>query len=125
MVNQWDPDLISDPIDLIVVSPGVPLSLPIFEWAHQQRIPIIGELELAYRLKSDQVDLLAVTGTNGKTTTTALLRYILEKDGRLAYYGGNIGIALTSLIENLDEGVVVVEVSSFQLDVYKRQHWQR
>jgi UDP-N-acetylmuramoylalanine--D-glutamate ligase len=116
VVNQWDPDLISDPIDLIVVSPGVPLSLPIFEWAHQQRIPIIGELELAYRLKSDQVDLLAVTGTNGKTTTTALLRYILEKDGRLAYYGGNIGIALTSLIENLDEGVVVVEVSSFQLE---------
>ena len=115
VVNQWDPNLISEPIDLIVVSPGVPLSLPIFEWAHQQGILIIGELELAFRLKNEQVDLLAVTGTNGKTTTTALLRYILEKDGRLAYYGGNIGIALTSLMEDLNEGVVVAEVSSFQL----------
>ena len=122
VVNQWDLDLISEHIDFIVVSPGVPLSLPIFEWAHQQGIPIIGELELAFRLKNEQVDLLAVTGTNGKTTTTALLRYILEKDGRLAYYGGNIGIPLTSLIENLAQGVVVVEVSSFQLETVEKFH---
>ncbi len=122
VVNQWDPNLISEPIDLIVVSPGVPLSLPIFEWAHQQGIPIIGELELAFRLKNERVDLLAVTGTNGKTTTTALLRYILEKDGRLAYYGGNIGIALTSLMEDLNEGVVVAEVSSFQLETVEKFH---
>lgn len=115
VVNEWEPDMVKS-LDLIVVSPGVPLSLPILEWAQAQRIPVIGELELAFQLKNEQVDLLAVTGTNGKTTTTALLRYILEKDGRSAYYGGNIGNALTSLMDNLTQGVVVAEVSSFQLE---------
>lgn len=121
VINEWDPDMMES-IDLIVVSPGVPLSLPICGWAQAERIPIIGELELAFQMKNEQVDLLAVTGTNGKTTTTALLRYILEKDGQSAYYGGNIGIALTSLIDSLDQGVVVAEVSSFQLETVDRFH---
>lgn len=115
VVNEWPPET-NENLDLVVVSPGVPLSLPVFDWARRQKVPVIGELELAFQLKKPGVDLLAVTGTNGKTTTTALLRYILEKDGRPAYYGGNIGIALTSLLDNLTEGVVAVEVSSFQLE---------
>jgi len=119
VVNEWEPDMVKS-LDLIVVSPGVPLSLPILEWAQAQRIPVIGELELAFQLKNEQVDLLAVSGTNGKTTTTALLRYILEKDGRSAYYGGNIGNALTSLMDNLTQGVVVAEVSSFQLETVEK-----
>lgn len=122
VVNQLEPDIINESLDLIVVSPGVPLSLPVFDWARQQGLPVIGELELAYRLKKPQVDLLAVTGTNGKTTTTALLRYILEKNGYAAYYGGNIGLPLTSLLEKLTEGVVVVEVSSFQLETVDQFH---
>lgn len=116
VVNQLQSDIMNESLDLIVVSPGVPLSLPVFDWARSQGVPVIGELELAYRLKNPKVDLLAVTGTNGKTTTTALLRYILEKNGYAAYYGGNIGLALTNLLEKLTEGVVAVEVSSFQLE---------
>lgn len=116
VVAELQPHIINESLDLIVVSPGVPLNLPVFAWARQQGVPVIGELELAFRIKNPQVDLLAVTGTNGKTTTTALLRYILEKDGYAAYYGGNIGLALTSLLETLTEGVVAVEVSSFQLE---------
>ncbi len=121
VINEWEPEGIK-PIDLIVISPGVPLSLPMCQWAQAQGIPIIGELEIAFRLKNEQVALLAVTGTNGKTTTTALLRYILEKDGRSAYYGGNIGIPLTSLIDELTQGVVVAEVSSFQLETVAKFH---
>lgn len=120
VITETFPDLTCEPVDLVIASPGVPLDLPIFDQACQLAIPIIGELELAYQLKSQQVDMLAITGTNGKTTTTALLRYILEKDGRPAYYGGNIGIALTSLVESLAEGVIAVEVSSFQLETVDR-----
>lgn len=116
------PEVRKERFDLLVASPGVPPDLPVFQAARDQGVPIIGELELAYRLKSDEVDMLAVTGTNGKTTTTSLLRYILEKDGRQAFYGGNIGVALTSLVENLKEGVIAVEVSSFQLETVDSFH---
>ncbi|MEQ8200146.1 MAG: UDP-N-acetylmuramoyl-L-alanine--D-glutamate ligase [Syntrophomonadaceae bacterium] len=102
--------------DLIVVSPGVPADAEIVSRAKQAGIPIIGELELAYRLKSNDVAIYAITGTNGKTTTTALLHFILAQDGRAAAAGGNIGTALCSLVDDLPSGELVVEVSSFQLE---------
>ncbi len=110
------PPLTHDDWDLIVVSPGVPLDSEIVKLARMNGISAIGELELAFQLKSDDVEVLAITGTNGKTTTTALLHYLLEQDGRAAKVGGNIGTALCSIVDNMEKGELVVEVSSFQLE---------
>jgi len=118
------PPITKESLDMMVVSPGVPLDIVPVQEAYKLGIPVIGELELAYRLKSERVEMYAVTGTNGKTTTTALLHDILEKDGRNAAAGGNIGVALCSLVDAMEAGVIAVEVSSFQLQTvqYFRPH---
>jgi UDP-N-acetylmuramoylalanine--D-glutamate ligase len=103
-------------LDMVVVSPGVPLGVAPIQEAYAMGIPVIGELELAYLIKSDQVEMYAITGTNGKTTTTALLQDIMERDGRESAAGGNIGVALCSLVDEMDNGVIAAEVSSFQLE---------
>ncbi len=105
--------------DLIVVSPGVSLEAEILQKSNSLGIPVIGELELAFQLKAKQVEVYAITGTNGKTTTTALLHHILQMDGRVAAVGGNIGTALCSLVDQMENGELVVEVSSFQLETIK------
>lgn len=101
--------------DLVVVSPGVPSDAPLVLDAAERGIPVVGELELAYRLSKGT--WLAVTGTNGKTTTTALLGDLVKKTGRPTVVAGNIGVAASSEIARIPEGgYVVAEVSSFQLD---------
>lgn len=101
--------------DLIIASPGVPLNLKGLEEARKKNIPIIGELELA--LSQIEVPLIAVTGTNGKTTTTSLIGHILSMCGVKTCVGGNIGTALLGLIEEAKGAKwVVAEVSSFQLE---------
>ncbi|PKM77635.1 MAG: UDP-N-acetylmuramoyl-L-alanine--D-glutamate ligase [Firmicutes bacterium HGW-Firmicutes-15] len=110
------PPLSGEGLDMVVVSPGVPLGITLIQEAYALGIPVIGELELAYRIKSDQVEMFAITGTNGKTTTTALLQEIMARDGRKAAAGGNIGVALCSLVDEMDNGLIVAEVSSFQLE---------
>jgi len=119
-----NPPISRQSLDMIVVSPGVSLEIVPIQEAYKLGIPVIGELELAYRLKSERVEMYAATGTNGKTTTTALLHDILEKDGRHAAAGGNIGVALCSLVDEMETGVIAVEVSSFQLQTveYFRPH---
>lgn len=102
--------------DLIIVSPGVPLDIEPVETARKSAIPVIGELELAYLIAPDNVEMYAITGTNGKTTTTALLQDILVREGREAVAGGNIGNPLTAVVDNMQAGVISVEVSSFQLE---------
>ncbi len=100
---------------LAVISPGVPLEIPVVESLRRDGVPLIGELELAYRCSHNPY--LAITGTNGKTTTTTLLGYILEQSGRACLVGGNIGAALVNDVEELAEGAcVVAELSSFQLE---------
>ncbi|HPF21667.1 MAG TPA: UDP-N-acetylmuramoyl-L-alanine--D-glutamate ligase [Syntrophomonas sp.] len=103
-------------LDLLVASPGVPLEIEPIQSALRQQIEVISELELAYRIKSEQLEMLAVTGTNGKTTTTTLLEKILLAAGRPAAAGGNIGVALCSLVEEMQDGYISVEASSFQLE---------
>jgi len=101
--------------DLIVVSPGVPLNTPELAQVRSFGLPVIGELELAARFLKGKI--LAITGSNGKTTTTALVGEILEKAGIPTLVGGNIGVPVVSLIEaSTDETWVVLEVSSFQLE---------
>ncbi len=102
-------------IDLVVVSPGVPLDAPLPAASRERGVPMIGELELAFR--ASLATWLAVTGTNGKTTTTALLGELVRTTGKPITIAGNIGIALSSEVARLPaDGLVVAEVSSFQLD---------
>lgn len=107
---------VSSDYDLLVVSPGVPLEIEPVQTARHLGIEVISELELAYRIKSAQLEILAVTGTNGKTTTTTLLEKILLEAGRYATAGGNIGVALCSQVEEMQDGYISVEASSFQLE---------
>lgn len=106
---------VSQAQDMLIVSPGVPLDIELVQTAYKEGIQVIGELELAFLLKSPRVEFLAVTGTNGKTTTTTLLEQILRADGRNTAVGGNIGIPLCNQVEEMDEGYISVETSSFQL----------
>lgn len=110
------PQVSQDKFDLLVASPGIPLDIDPFIQAYNTGVPVIGELELAYLLKPDTIDLYAISGTNGKTTTVSLLQAILTADGRMALAGGNIGVPLTTLVDNMTAGVIVVEASSFQLE---------
>jgi UDP-N-acetylmuramoylalanine--D-glutamate ligase len=101
--------------DLIVISPGVPLSIEPLEMARKNGIPIIGEIELAFSFID--APIIAITGTNGKTTTTYILGKMLERSGKDVFVGGNIGRPLIeiALMERKIE-VVVAEISSFQLE---------
>ena len=101
--------------DLIVVSPGVPANLPALVLAHLKGIPVWGEVELAWRFLRGK--LVAITGSNGKTTTTSLVAHILAGAGIPTLVGGNIGVPLLSLVESsTDSSVTVAEISSFQLE---------
>lgn len=107
-------ELASD-CDLVVVSPGVPLDIPLIQSAKALGKEVISEIELAFRLTSTPV--AAITGTNGKTTTTALLGEIMKNSGRKTFVTGNIGHAMILEVQNAKpEDVFVLEVSSFQLE---------
>jgi len=99
--------------DLIVLSPGVHLDIPVILKARQKNIPIISEIELAYRFLSKPI--LAVTGTNGKTTTTTLIGEFLKAGAKSAVVAGNIGNPLVE-VNDRDLDFVVAEISSYQLE---------
>jgi UDP-N-acetylmuramoylalanine--D-glutamate ligase len=106
---------------LVIVSPGVPLELPPLQTARQRGVPVIGELELAWRVM--EADTLAITGTNGKTTTTALTGELLRGQARPVLVAGNIGTPLAEhALEVGVDGLVVLETSSFQLETTARFH---
>ncbi len=107
--------------DLIVSSPGVPLSLEPFRKARAAGIPIVSEVELAARFLRGR--LVGITGSNGKTTTTTLIGELLKVAGLQVEVGGNIGTPLISLAEtSSDDGYTVIELSSFQLEAIDRLH---
>jgi UDP-N-acetylmuramoylalanine--D-glutamate ligase len=107
--------------DVIVVSPGVPLETPEVKQAMQLGLPVIGELELASRFL--QGGIVAITGSNGKTTTTTLIGQIFKDAGLPTQVGGNIGLPVIDLIaEGTAETVNVLEVSSFQLETVDSFH---
>jgi UDP-N-acetylmuramoylalanine--D-glutamate ligase len=107
--------------DLIVVSPGVPLDTPELAQVRSFGLPVIGELELAARFLKGRT--VAITGSNGKTTTTTLLGEILKKAGIPTLVGGNIGVPVVGLIDqSTDETWSVLEVSSFQLESTEQFH---
>lgn len=101
--------------DLVVVSPGVPTDIPILSEARQRGVAVWSEIELAFRLTDRPI--IAVTGTNGKTTTVSMIGHILEGAGRPHRVAGNIGFPLIAAVDQAGpEDLIVAEVSSFQLE---------
>ncbi len=102
-------------LDLVVLSPGVPTDLSVVNQMRELNIPIWGEIELAYQCGKG--DILAITGTNGKTTTTALLGEIMEAYNKETYVVGNIGNPYTNIaLTSTKNSIIVAEMSSFQLE---------
>ncbi len=114
-LSEQQEDEMLDGLSLVVMSPGVPTDLPVVEKMRAKGIPVWGEIELAYVFGKGQV--LAITGTNGKTTTTALLGEIMKNCKESVFVVGNIGTPYTEVaLRTEEESVVVAEVSSFQLE---------
>jgi UDP-N-acetylmuramoylalanine--D-glutamate ligase len=104
--------------DLIVVSPGVRWDLPQLEAARARGIPVVPEIEVAGWYLSGPI--VGITGSNGKTTTSALLGKMLEASGFSTFVGGNIGVPLSSAVDQVDTGsIIVAELSSFQLEAIR------
>lgn len=115
------PEEMLDSLDLVVLSPGVPTDLPVVLKMKEKEIPVIGEVELAYQVSRGKV--LAITGTNGKTTTTSLLGEIMKAYQPEVKVVGNIGTPYTSAaLDTTDDTVTVAEISSFQLETIKEFH---
>lgn len=116
--GTMDPSAL-DGRDLVVASPGVPADLPLFHEAERRGIPIAPEIELGFAVA--RAPTIAVTGTNGKSTTVELLGAMGRNAGRKTEVLGNIGTALSERAEEVPEdGLLVVEVSSFQLELCTR-----
>jgi UDP-N-acetylmuramoylalanine--D-glutamate ligase len=115
IVGGEHPKELAEDCDFVVVSPGVPLEIPVVKRARELGKEVISEIELAYRLTNTPI--AAITGTNGKTTTTALLGEIMKESGRGTFVTGNIGRAMISEVDHTKpEDIFVLETSSFQLE---------
>jgi UDP-N-acetylmuramoylalanine--D-glutamate ligase len=117
-LNLGDYPKVKGNFDLLVISPGISLDISPVAEAVRLGIPLIGELELAYRFARSPI--IAITGTNGKTTTTTLVGEIFKEAGYKVLVAGNIGLPLVERIEEYGpEDVIIAEVSSFQLETIK------
>lgn len=126
LVAGGHPAAVFERADMVVVSPGVPLQIEPLKACRARGIPVIGELELAYRLTD--LPFIAITGTNGKSTVTSLVGEMLNASGVAAFVGGNIGNSLCDGLAKIEQGEIsrpdgidspdwiVAEVSSFQLE---------
>lgn len=104
--------------DYLIVSPGIPLNIPIIQEASKRNIKIINEIELGFLIKDEASKIIAVTGSNGKSTTASLIYSILNNAGYKVILAGNIGQPLTSFpIEKPGIDYIVLELSSFQLEL--------
>lgn len=110
--------------DLIVVSPGIPAENPLWGGARKKGIPIIGELELASWFLNPRL-IYAITGTNGKSTSTTLLGEFFKKEGKQTFVGGNLGLPASEAVLDPPKGgweAIVLEASSFQLETIQTFH---
>jgi len=104
--------------DCLIVSPGIPLDIPIIQKAKAKGIELISEIEFGYRIKHPDSRIIAVTGSNGKSTTASLIHHILKNMGCKVLLAGNIGDAFCSFpIHQPGYDYIVLEISSFQLDL--------
>ena len=117
------PQQVMDRVQVAVLSPGVPTDLPFVVKLQERKIPIWGEIELAYLCGKGRV--FAITGTNGKTTTTALTGAIMKEYFDSVFVVGNIGLPYTEYVSEMDgDSVTVAEISSFQLETVHKFHPQ-
>lgn len=120
IIGEFDYDTIPS-YDLLVISPGVPIDNPIVMSFKEQNIPVWGEIELAYHFEKGTI--VAITGTNGKTTTTALTGQIIGAWTKSAYVVGNIGNPYTTQVDKTDkDSYTIAEISSFQLETIHEFH---
>ncbi len=104
--------------DVWIVSPGIPLNVPIIEKGKARGIRMISEIEFGYQIKAEDSQIIAVTGSNGKSTTASLIHHILSKLGKKSILAGNIGDAFCAFpIHKPGIEYIVLEISSFQLDL--------
>ena len=104
IIDDNDPLPENENIDTIIVSPGVPFFNRIFKYAKKRKIPIISEIEFAYRQCNDNCEIIAITGTDGKTTTTSLIYEVLKEiSDENVYVGGNYGIPFVEILDKIEE----------------------
>ena len=110
-------DLLDESFDYLIKNPGVPIDHPYVLKARELGVKVINEAEMAYNLIDKDVTLVAITGTNGKTTTTTLTFEMLKEAGKKVHLTGNIGFPLCSFLKKLEDGdIIVMELSSQQLE---------
>lgn len=111
-------DLLDNTFDYLIKNPGVPIDHKYVIKAHLLSIPVINEIEIAYELmKNKNIKYIAITGTNGKTTTTSLIYEILKKENLPVHLAGNIGFPLCSFVDKVkSDDIIVIEVSCQQLE---------
>jgi UDP-N-acetylmuramoylalanine--D-glutamate ligase len=115
VAGEQKPELLDEGFDAVILSPGVPKTIPLVDEAYKRKIPVIAEVELAYRSMKGRI--VGITGTDGKSTTTSLTGHVFHQLGIDTYVGGNIGIPLISFAgTTTDDSVIVAELSSFQLE---------
>ena len=126
-VSQYEVDVylgefpkeVFEKLDCAVFSPGVPLTIPVAEFLREKKIPIIGEIELAFL--EEKGNVIGITGTNGKTTTTTLVGEIMKDYNEQTFVVGNIGNPYTKEVEKTSkDSVTVAEISSFQLETIEQ-----
>lgn len=109
-------DLFGSTFEMIVKNPGISNSHKYIEKAHKFNVPVINEIELAFRYFPTGITIIGVTGTNGKTTTTILIYEFLKKSSKSVFLMGNIGYPVCSYVSKLkDNDIVVMKVSDYQL----------
>ena len=110
-------DLLDDTFDYVIKNPGIPIDHKYVLQARELGIEVINEAEMAYRLLPEDITLIGITGTNGKTTTTTLTYEMIKNSGKRVHLAGNIGYPLISFLEKLEkEDIIVMEVSCQQLE---------
>ena len=119
-VARADAEEAAERSQCVVVSPGVPLDHPVLVRAERAGVPVIGEIEAAYRYTHARI--VAVTGTNGKSTTVGVIGDLLRSGGVDAVVAGNVGTPLADVLRERDPDTLVLELSSFQLDTIDRFH---
>ena len=121
-INMQQPDAWDwTSLSALIISPGIPHSHAAVTLAHQHHVEVIGDIELCARANA-QAKVIAITGTNGKSTTTSLIAHILLQCGKRVEVGGNLGIPVLDLPALASDGAYVLELSSYQLEAVKTVH---
>lgn len=120
VITDKDYELIDDSFDYVVKNPGIRKDKEIFNIARKLNIPVINEVEVAYKFLPEDVKIIAITGSNGKTTTTTIVYELLKYKYNNIHLGGNIGVPVSDLVNEVKKGdTLVLEISDHQLlDMY-------